>query len=294
MKKTIILLTLASKVTLAEVLAATTAKTVLVCDFYVEGAERWTAVPWGWEIVVDGRKVINIDHHAPAARFERWISSGNLAMLYVAENGIAGEGVEVVINHTDCDSVISSGIVAGLIDPEEQFGEAVIAADHSGEENPIADLLQALDGRRDLELSHRNLALLLSGEPLEVEVAKALENRRAERSDLAAKVAAGAFQWVGAVAYGEFTGRVAGEFLPALLPGAAVILAASPMRDGRVETKFRLGKAARAGATLHQLAAGTNIQGRWNAGGDGRTLKGDPTLVSQPLAKVAKLIASRL
>ena len=30
---------------------------------------------------------------------------------------------------------------------------AALAADHTGEENPIADLLQALDSLRDFELS---------------------------------------------------------------------------------------------------------------------------------------------
>ena len=63
---------------------------------------------------------------------------------------------------------------------------------------------------------------------------------------------------------------------------------------GRSETKFRLGKSAPEGATLHSLAAGTNIKGRWNAGSDGRSLKSDPNVVPQPVEKVARLISSRL
>jgi hypothetical protein len=79
----VVLLELASNIVLPEVLAPTTAKTVIVCDFYVEGAENWMERPWGREIVVDGRKVINIDHQAPIERFQQWSSSGNLSMLYV-------------------------------------------------------------------------------------------------------------------------------------------------------------------------------------------------------------------
>jgi hypothetical protein len=67
---------------------------------------------------------------------------------------------------------------------------------------------------------------------------------------------------------------VAGEFLPRLLPNAAAILSASPMENGRWETKVRLGMAARVGQTLYSLGVRgfePNFRGRWNAGSTKRS-----------------------
>lgn len=54
-------------------------------------------------------------------------------MAYVKEEGIASPADCVVINHTDCDSVLSSAIIRGILPPEKRFGDAAIAADHTGE-----------------------------------------------------------------------------------------------------------------------------------------------------------------
>jgi hypothetical protein len=65
-----------------------------------------------------------------------------------------------------------------------------------------------------------------------------------------------------------------GEFFPALVPGATVILLANRMKDPRRwQMKIRLGEAAPPGLTLHALDVGEldiGYGGRWNAGSNKR------------------------
>lgn len=141
---------------------------IIACDFVVKEALAPQIQPWG---LVWGR-LTNIDHHANRACMQRIVSSANLALLRVKQRGAAPSSSHILINHTDCDSVLSSALVAGDIPPLPVFGEAAIAADHTGEANPIADLLQGLDAKRDYDLSLRNLHLLLRREPLEPQGAR--------------------------------------------------------------------------------------------------------------------------
>ena len=263
-----ILMPLRAIVKVDEVLAVTGAQRILVADCYIAGCERWTGRPWGWETVVQGRTIINVDHHAADDRFYRHVSSGNLAIEYRLHHEPADT---VVINHTDCDSVISSAILCGLLEPKPAYGDAVIAADHTGAVDLIADLLQSLDAPRDYACSLRNLKLLENGQHLEPAVEALMEDRRRERALAAQLVAQGAFEPVGRVAVATlpFEQRVSGEFLPALLPSAWVIVSGTPMGRELWETKIRLGLAAPAGVSLFQLGVGTAeplFGGRWNAG----------------------------
>jgi hypothetical protein len=127
----------------------------------VSGAERWDSVPGGY---ADGR-IVNVDHHAPTSRMAQPISSTNLALERVRAVGLPSGDTRLVITHTDCDSVLTAGILSGRLDAEDRYGDAAIAADHTGEPNEIADLLQALDGRRDVELSLASLAAHEAGLP---------------------------------------------------------------------------------------------------------------------------------
>src|SRR5215212_2126010 len=61
----------------------------VVCDLYVSGAEKGERIPGGFRL--DG--IVNVDHHAPDPSMYRCISSGNLAVEYVREFGIAAEDV---------------------------------------------------------------------------------------------------------------------------------------------------------------------------------------------------------
>jgi len=265
-----ILMPLRAIVLVEEVLAVTSAPRILVADCYIKGSENWTAAPWGWETRIGDRTIINVDHHADDPRFYRNVSSGNLAIEYLKVHE-PDPRVPVVINHTDCDSVISSAILCGLLEPEGRYGEAVIAADHTGEENRIADLLQSLDIRRDYLASLHNLRLLENGEPVEPDVEALLEDRRRERALAIQLVRAGAFERFGRVAVATlpFAQRVSGEFLPPLLPDVWAIVSGTPMYNGLWETKARLGLAAPAGSSLFAFGiaeAEPLFGGRWNAG----------------------------
>ena len=115
---------------------------VVVCDFSVSYATEPANPMLG---ALTNGNIINIDHHGNDPRLEsRIITSTTQAIEYVNRFGILPDDQHCVINHTDTDSILSSLIVRGIIPPESIFAEASIAADHTGAENPIADLLQAI------------------------------------------------------------------------------------------------------------------------------------------------------
>jgi hypothetical protein len=241
---------------------------VLACDCYVGGIEAiGESVPWGWRV----GNAENIDHHAPVERFARDVSSANLALLRVASVGVAVSDAEVVLTHTDCDSVLTAGIVTGRLHASEHYGAAAIAADHTGAENAIADLLQAIQDTRDVEYSLRMLALLERGASLPQDAQAMLEARLQMRSDAARMVAEGRFQRIGTVWWAEFESEIDGEFLPGLLPEAELIVAGSPNAKDprRWDIKVRRGMAMPDGRTLNHLslkAVDAVYGGRWNAG----------------------------
>jgi hypothetical protein len=250
---------------------------VLLCDCYLaeiesRGKEERYGLTCG--------NIVNIDHHAPIASMERLISSTPLAVEYVTEFG-THEHDAVVINHTDCDSTLSSAIARGILTPEQQFSDAAIAADHTGEPDAIADLLQALDVRRNLDFSLRNLQLLLNGRAIDDDARALLDTRLNARKRALEMVESGAFHNLGHVTYAHTTAKIDGAFLPALLPKSWVIVLGIPLgnSDGQVipgvtEIKVRLGKSAPPGMTLHSLGlnkdVAMNFAGRWNAGSNKR------------------------
>lgn len=260
---------------------------VVACDFHVDAIEvDGSEVPGGYRV---GR-VLNIDHHAPTRRMARIVSSANLALEHVRVAGPT-KGT-VVINHTDCDSILSSGIVGGDLPADPRFGAAAIAADHTGTADPIADLLSGLWNRRDVDLSRRNLRLLLDGRPLEADAQAASDNRRRQREEAARLVAIGRFVSLGPVAFADLTEDIDGVFFPALLPDAVVVATGLPGEPGRRVVKLRLGGAAPAGFSLHSLRL-TEFDpvygGRWNAGSNRR---GGGTTLS--LADYAGEVARRV
>ncbi len=238
----------------------------VACDCYVVGIERFAErVPWGWRL---GRHE-NVDHHAPVAHMARPISSTNLALVRVEACGPVAPDTTVLITHTDADSILSAGIVSGLLPPKPEYGDAAIAADHTGEPHPIADLLQALDPLRSIADSFNALAILEDGGPLPEWAATELAKRHALRERTVALMPN--FVMHHGVAWAAFDHAVAGEFLPLHLPEAQVIVVGYPMpnREGRWTIKVRLGHAAPTGTTLNTLRL-TEIDpaygGRWNAG----------------------------
>lgn len=294
MKSRLHLLPLTNAVTESEIFAVSQTGRLFACDFGVSGAEHFEAAPWGYQT---GR-LVNIDHHAPTPCMRARISSTNLALRYVAANGIAATQDCVVINHTDCDSVLSSAIVRGDLEAMEIFGVAAIAADHTGEENAIADLLQALDQQRDFEYSIRNLRLLLGGKQLDESAQAALKLRHAKRAKAAQLVQEGAFTMRNGVAWAELGDAIDGEFFPALLPDAILIALFSPRagesedaEDKRWNAKFRLGRAASSKFSLPDVITpiDAGYGGRWNAGSNKRA-GGSKLTPTEYVAELAKAL----
>lgn len=268
---------------------------LVVCDCYVEGIETGDDVPGGYQ---RGR-VLNVDHHADTPRMRRMISSANLALERVAASGTAASPTTVIVNHADCDSILSSGIMSGRLEPDPELGVAAIAADHTGAEHPVADLLQALDQERNLEFSFGSLAALLAGRPLPEAARAALEDRQRMRAAAEAAVTSGTMKMDGPIAWGSFNETIYGEFFPALLPEAVVILAIAPHGDlgpGRLEMKLRLGAKAPPGFSLQGLLKDFDPRfgGRWNAGANKRGSSDAPGGSAIPPAVYAAEVRRRV
>lgn len=270
----ITLLPLSQKVTVADLRTHFPTGQIFACDFYVQDIEKMGNVtPYG--ITLPGEHIENIDHHAPIPEMCRPLSSGNLAQIRVAQKGIAAKVDHIAINHTDCDSVISAATIRGLIPIDPVFANAVLDADHYGTENPISDLLQALDPERNLELSLTELSKLLQGQDLSPEAEKIYQRRLRGRLETKEALKSGvAVKQLGPLTVVEITKAMRNEFMPALLPEAMVILTfekgATP--DTRV-MRLRLGKNAPAGLTLSTInmdAVDPLYGGRWNAGSNKR------------------------
>jgi hypothetical protein len=84
---------------------------ICACDFYVSGAEHGQEVAGGFLL----GDVLNIDHHAPSPRMDRAVSSATLAIAHLRAAG-RPHGT-IVLNHTDCDSILSAGIASGRLAP---------------------------------------------------------------------------------------------------------------------------------------------------------------------------------
>lgn len=247
---------------------------IYACDFYIQEAERGSAVPGGLEL---GR-VVNIDHHAPLERMRRQITSTALAAEFLESGARVEPGSYVVINHTDCDSILSSALLTHLVPLNQKLVDASVAADHTGEENAIADLLQALDDSREGDRtvdqyaqSLQNLRLLLEGKPAGPDAQAALAARMTKRKESERAVSSGRIREDGPVAFGLVDSEIDSAFYPALFPGSSLIVVACPyMPDpSKWIVKVRLGSAAPLGMTLHSLGISEfdpAFGGRWNAG----------------------------
>lgn len=275
--RTIELIQLKERVTENDVLRIRDSGQLIACDFYIDGIENGEDVTGGYG---KGR-IVNIDHHAPTPRMCRPVSSANLAIehLRIEQHSLAGDAV-VVLNHLDCDSIVTAGILTGRLPVDPRFGEAAIAADHTGAEDEIADLLQGIDGAmssrgiRDVALPMSSLQRHLEGGMLDRFALEALENRRRKRS--LAEALAPRFQQAGRLHYAVTNdGPIDGEFFPALLPGAVVIMIANRFQGipDRWQVKIRLGLQAPPGFSLSDLGIrelDPVYGGRWNAGSNRR------------------------
>ncbi len=248
-------------------------KRIVVCDAYVENIENIEGIVNKKFGFIAGN-IIVVDHHAPQERFEKIVSSTNLAVEYVKEFGTADKDILVIINHTDADSILSSLIIRGILPPEKIFEEAAIVADHTGEENQIADLLQALKHERDIELSVRNLQLLLNGKELEPRVLELLKKRHEERQKAKKIVSSNKFRKFGSVTYIYLEKSINSAFWPSLIPDAQVILTFHKGNLNNLIARTRLGITAPKGLALNKIGISEfdpDWGGRWNAGSNRRS-----------------------
>lgn len=226
---------------------------ICVCDFYVEGSEDGRAVgtdPPAFEF----EDLLFIDHHAPIPLMQRQITSTLVACEYVKERSALRSEYAIVINHTDTDSLLSALIMNGTLEPINLYVEASIAADHTGDENIISDIVQALDDDRDLEQSIETLL-------------KVVNKRLRVREELQTHVERGQFRWVDGIAYIILDKRIDAGLVPPFLPNARVIVVASRMPEDaqkKWRIRVRLGKKAK-GIYLNELKL-PDFGGRWNAG----------------------------
>lgn len=216
----------------------------------------------------DGRIVYSYDHHGPDVRMQRQISSTSLAQELMRHTPTPFP--HVFGTHVDADSLLSFFVLL-TGDLDERLSTAAIAADHTGAENAIADVLQSLTDLRDVEFSFECLNALLNGLPLPAKAQELLEIRLRNRERAFQYVKEGVIQHVGNGVYvGKFDEMLPGELLPALIPDAKVIVLVSSLPEaGLKEIKVRAGQKFPEGMSLNQLGL-PGYGGRWNAGGTKR------------------------
>lgn len=238
-------------------------------------------IKWGYRKYDDKGEILNIDHHFRTSDFYQRISSTNLAIGYVQEYGSVGKEYTVIINHKDCDSILSSLVMRGILPPKEEYGKVAIAADHTGEANPIADLLQACEHEGNFEFSLKNLQRLLNNEDLEPEAKELLEKRRQQREKAVELASKAKYALSGRIAYIETDEITESVLFPALLPTAEfiVIVCARAMKDRNgnqipgKQAKVVLGMSAKPGINVANIVRQFDPEfgGRWNAGSNDRS-----------------------
>lgn len=268
---------------------------VIVCDFPLSDIVDESSSIAGCPRI---EEILNIDHHLPFESMERFISSGNLAAQYLRSQNKPAKSTPILVNHTDCDSTISSLMMRGHIPPADIFESAVIAADHTGAQNPIADLLQALDPLADLSKSIRNLGLLLSEQALDPECQKLVEQRALNRIRAKEILDQKRFKIIDNLAVVEIDGeRIGGElFLPHFSQNSVLVTFRNRPEDGRQEARLRLCAGAPEGFSLHKIdmeSVDPGYGGRWNAGSNRRSL-GSNIPQDQYLQKLSAALATAL
>lgn len=268
--------------------------TVVGLDFAVEGHEQGNEIRSEREVLLGikfDNNVINIDHHIPVDEMARPISTTPLVAGYVREHGpVRDSEGKVIINHTDADSILSSLILAGKLDASDiRFSEAAIAADHTGEENSIADLLVALESKRDLQFSIFCLHQLLNGQSLPQEAQELWDKRKQQRQEVKEMVEQGLMQDMGSGVYLiESDQPLRSEFFPAVAKDAAIFVVAVALPEGGYEYKVRAGNELPLGKRLNEMGI-PHFGGRWNAGGTKRQ-----GAVFIPPKEYAQMVVERL
>jgi hypothetical protein len=255
------------------------ARRIFAVDFYVSGAEKGEVLPChsGYQV---GDRIVNIDHHAPDARWERHVSSGVLACQWVRQQGALKpeSGDVVVINHTDCDSVLSAMILTGVIPPHERFEQAVVDADHKGAPNELADILQSCSTTRDLPLLVGALADFIKGDPHSQHVRDHLEELHNKRIVVGEIARRGGHLERNGVVLIESDRYLDSDLFLSHFPNARLLVIGCPSekKPSMMITRLRLGAGVESGLSLHRLGISEfdpYFGGRFNAGSNKRGLE---------------------
>jgi hypothetical protein len=271
--------------------------------------------PFGYQVQRLQITITVIDHHVSDPTLSA-LSTGNLVLKYFQHFPQGpSSGATIAITHGDCDSVLSACMMLGAVPCKAEFGEAVLAADHSFEANPIADLLQAIEGfpvvggtmpltKEDaaeitapsIERSLRNLGLLLQGKDLDSDVALALAGRLRARSEWVQRLEAGKLT---SLTHGTVLCVIDGkpsqdpypEFLKAIVPEASAFLIFHqvPEKDDFLQVRALAGSAFPAGASFGDASLISKdlvpgFGGRRDAGSNRRggiSFSGDPLATAQ-------------
>jgi hypothetical protein len=256
------------------------ARRIFAADFYLRGIEKaGKLLPCGAGYELSGG-VFNIDHHAPGELWERHVSTGVLACQWVRKEGViaAKNGDIVVINHTDCDSVLSALILTGVLPVHERFEQAVLDADHRGTPNEIADMLQACKSLRNLPLMAEALSCYLQGEALPEVVRNQVEQLHESRLVVKQLVDRGKYQERNGVVLIKCDRYFESDLFLNHFPDARVLVVECPSEKSPsvMITRLRLGACIESGLSLHRLGL-TDIDphfgGRFNAGSNKRGLE---------------------
>jgi hypothetical protein len=255
------------------------ASRIFAVDFYLKGAEKGEPLSCGSGYQI-GQKVFNIDHHAPAPQWERHVSSGVLSCQWVRARGAVGAdgGDVVVINHTDCDSVLASMILTGVVPPHERFEEAVLDADHRGTPNELADVLQACSTTRDLSLLVEGLSAFLKEEPLSARVRSHIDQLYGNRLAVKEIVQQRQHEERNGVVFISCDRYFDSELFLPHYPHARIIVIGCPCEDSPEVplTRVRLGAGVEKGLSLHRLGLkdfDPYFGGRFNAGSNKRGIE---------------------
>jgi hypothetical protein len=108
----------------------------------------------GWLMGDENLRIVNIDHHANLPELQKIVSSHHFATAFPRLRRQLPE-VPLVITHTDPDSILSVLMLSGRV-PDKllaDYLEAVIAADHTGAQTDLGDLISAIQADHNLKLS---------------------------------------------------------------------------------------------------------------------------------------------
>jgi hypothetical protein len=242
---------------------------ICICDFHVKNCElgHLEKTLGDKPRCIRYQDILIIDHHADIHHMRKRITSTTLAKRYVRKYGPLGVNSVILINHLDCDSILSSLIMSGEISNRKKYVTASIDSDHTGMKNILADIINSQFMENNLKESILSVLEYEQKQTIRHKASQLLSKREIDRKN--ALELSNQFKKEGAVYY--FISKEPANFDAALFvpffKHAKVILIATPLENKLWNIKIRLGRKAK-NIHLNNLNL-PKFGGRWNAGGTG-------------------------